>query len=127
MVKTRIFTSQSWTLLGYHDFGELDWILVFTPDKPLRTGIFVWPGRCRVALDRPGSQRVVWSDNTALFQIASACPHAADEDRPRSALRRCLVKQIRTGTVRSPVAVVSSCARKVAKLAYLLDTCAPLD
>jgi len=48
---------------------------------------------------RPGSQRVVWSEKFGLFQIASACPRAADGDRPRSALRPHLAKQLR-GTSR---------------------------
>src|SRR5213080_3475714 len=38
--------------------------------------------------NRPGSQRVVRPEDIALFQSASACPRAADGDRPRSALRR---------------------------------------
>jgi len=37
--------------------------------------------------NRPGSQRVVRPEDIALFQSASACPRAADRDRPRSALR----------------------------------------
>src|SRR6266704_6632416 len=45
--------------------------------------------------NRPGSQRVVRPEDIALFQSASACPRAADGDRPRSALTRPdLAKQI---------------------------------
>ena len=49
----------------------------------------VWPGNDVALLwtaNRPGSQQVVWLEAIALFQSASACPRAADKDRPHSAL-----------------------------------------
>jgi len=48
-------------------------------------------GSFRVALhwtsNRPGSQRVIWCEDRALFHIASSSQRAADGDRPRSALK----------------------------------------
>ena len=37
--------------------------------------------------NRPGSQRVVWPEDAGLIRSASACPRAADGNRPQSATR----------------------------------------
>jgi len=52
--------------------------------------------------NRPGSQRVVRPEDIALFQSASACPRAADGERPRPV--------VRIGNRLQPV-VVTKCAR----------------